>query len=319
MRWVESYLAEVERHLNEDGRADILGELRASLEEQIDELAGAGEPTEAHQKQAINALGHPLKVASSFNGPRYLIGPDLFPTYKQILKLVLLIVAVIQCALLLLAYTTTGWHGTLTGIVKSFLDTLLWSSVVVTAIFISLEALDERIDRYGGWTADRLQPSARAPVSGSDQVTNLVSEGIFLLWWNGALVFQNWLPIQSDALPVALGPVWAALYWPLNVLVGAWFLLHAWVLARGLWSRQTLVAEIVLGALGIAGALWIVTHPPLLTFHAEMPEQAVKFVTRAATTVIVVLAGFCAWDVFNAVRRLRHTTAGPSAGRPAML
>ncbi|MEO1575646.1 MAG: hypothetical protein AAFU65_11890 [Pseudomonadota bacterium] len=319
MRWINSYLSEVEQHLDAADRTDILVELRTTLEEQIDDLAGDGEATEAHQKQVITALGHPMKVAAGFNGPRYLIGPELFPTYWQTLRLVLVIVAVIQCALLLLAYVTTDWSATLPGVLRGTFDALLWASIVVTLVFIGLEALDERIDRYAGWTADRLSPNAGAPVSASDMITNLVSEGVFLLWWNGAIGIQNWLPGLSDALPVSPGPVWAALYWPLNVLVGAWFLLHAWVFARGLWSTRTLVAEIVLGIVGIAAAVWTLANPPLLAFHADMPEQSVNILTRVVTTVIVVIAGFTAWDVLAAVRRLRRRPADAPGGRAPAL
>ena len=77
MQLIESYLSEIERFLPAGQRADILGELRSSLEEQVLELAGDNEPGLDEQKTVINRLGHPMSIASGYQAQRYLIGPEL--------------------------------------------------------------------------------------------------------------------------------------------------------------------------------------------------------------------------------------------------
>ena len=305
MRYVNSYLSEVGRFLPARQRSDILGELRATLEEHAQDLAGDQPVNATHEKTAIEALGHPMKVASEFRGPRYLIGPTLFPTFVETLKIVLVIVTVIQCALLLAGYVTLGNTISAGSVIRGVIDNLAWTSLIVLLVFVAIEAGSEHVDLYDRWSANSLSLRAGAPVNVSDQITNLVSEGVFLLWWNGALVFQNWIPGLGDMLPVGLGPVWDTLYWPLNVVAGAWFVLHAWVLMRGLWQTSTLVAEIALGVAALLLCAWLLTQPPLLDLAAEFPERAAAILHRAVTTVIVVVAGFIAWDTWAALRRLR--------------
>ncbi|MEM9057750.1 MAG: hypothetical protein AAGD86_09750, partial [Pseudomonadota bacterium] len=64
MQLIESYLVEVGRYLPAATRSDILSELRVSLEDQAQELAGDSAPTQDHERAVIERLGHPLKVAS---------------------------------------------------------------------------------------------------------------------------------------------------------------------------------------------------------------------------------------------------------------
>jgi hypothetical protein len=64
-------------------------------------------------------------------------------------------------------------------------------------------------------------------------VTNVITEGVFLLWWNHAFEAQNWLPEFGDGFPLALSPAWDIFFWPLNVIVGIAFFLHAYALIRG--------------------------------------------------------------------------------------
>ena len=306
MRYVDSYLSEVGRYLPGRQRGDILGELRAALEEHAQDLAGDGPVSSAHEKTAIEALGHPMMVASKFRGPRYLIGPTLFPTFLQTLKIVLVIVTVIQCALLLATYVGLGNTISVGNVLRGIFDTLAWTSLIVLLVFVAMEAGSQHIDLYDSWSANTLSLRTGPPVNVGDQITNLASEGLFLLWWNGALVFQNWIPGLGESLPVGLGPVWDTLYWPLNAVAGAWFVLHAWVLIRGLWQTPTLIAEIVLGVAALCLCGWILTQPPLLDLAPEFPAQAATIMNRAVTTVIVVIAGFIAWDTWSALRRLHH-------------
>ena len=180
MQLIDSYLSEVERFLPADQRADILGELRSSLEEQVLDVAGDTTPGLDDQKVVINRLGHPLKVASGYQGQRYLIGPELFPTFVQTLKTVLVVVAAIQIAIMLTAYVSSGWTTSVRGLLSGIFESLLWASIIVSLVFASIEYSGDRLDWYDKWSADSLSLSVGPPVERGAVITNLISEGIFL-------------------------------------------------------------------------------------------------------------------------------------------
>jgi len=309
MRLVESYLNEVGRYLPGSDDNDILRELRASLEEQVYDAAGDATPGPQHEKTVLNRLGHPMKVASGYRGQRYLIGPELFPIFIQTLKTVLVVVAVIQLALMLTGYVASGWTTSVKGLASGLFGTLLWATVVVLVVFAVTEYSGERLNWYDGWTADSLRPTRGASVKGSNLVTNLVSEGVFLLWWNDVLPFHDWIPGAIKTFDVALGSVWEPLFWPLNLLFGAWFVLHAWVLIRGLWQPATLYTELALGALGIAAGGWLLLHGPLLSVSGDVGADGELIAHRVMLTIIGGALVITAWDMLVAWRRLRRAAS----------
>ena len=304
MQLIESYLSEIERFLPSGQRADILGELRSSLEEQVLDLAGDNAPGLDEQKSVINRLGHPMSVASGYQTQRYLIGPELFPTFVQTLKIVLVVVALIQLAIMMIAYVTSGWTTSVIGMFTGMFDTLLWASVVVTIVFASIEYSGHRLDWYDKWNADSLSLSANSSVDRGSLISNLISEGVFLLWWNDVLVLQNWIPGTRELFTVTLGDVWGPLYLPLNLLFGAWFLLHAYVLIRDLWQPIALYAELILGAACIGIGVWLLAHRPLLSVSGDIGVDGELIVERVVMTVVVGVILVTVWEFGKSLRQL---------------
>lgn len=311
MQLIESYLSEVERFLPAGQRADILGELRSSLEEQVLELAGDNEPGLDEQKTVINRLGHPMSIASGYQTQRYLIGPELFPTFLRTLKTVLVVVAAIQLAIMMIAYASSGWTTSVIGMFTGVFDTLLWASLVVSIVFAIIEYSGHRLDWYDKWNADSLSPSSSSSVDRSGLISDLISEGIFLLWWNDVLVLQNWVPGARELFTVTLADVWGPLYLPLNLLFGAWFLLHAYVLIRDLWQPIALYAEIIFSTVCIGIGVWLLAHRPLLSVSGDIGVNGELIVDRVVMTVVVGVILVTLWDFGKAVQRLM------SARRPA--
>jgi uncharacterized membrane protein len=313
MQLIESYLSEIARFLPAGQRADILSELRSSLEEQVLDLAGDNAPGLDEQKSVINRLGHPMSVASGYQSHRYLIGPELFPTFVQTLKIVLVVVAAIQLAIMMIAYVTSGWTTSVIGMFTGVFDTLLWASLIVTIVFASIEYSGHRLDWYDKWSANSLSLSTGSSIDRGSLISDLVSEGVFLLWWNDVLVLQNWIPGAREIFTVTLGDAWGPLYVPLNILFGAWFLLHSYVLIRALWQPITLYAEMILGAVCIGIGVWLLAHRPLLSVSGDIGANGELIIDRVAMTVVAGVILLTVWEFGKAVRRLMNVrlyTAG---------
>src|SRR5271157_3332190 len=84
MELIERYLQEIGRHLPANKRADILSELRSSLNDSL-EAQTNDQPSEEAVIQIIKEMGAPRKVAASYYPEgQYLIGPEMFPLFQRI-------------------------------------------------------------------------------------------------------------------------------------------------------------------------------------------------------------------------------------------
>src|SRR6266700_1152099 len=106
MELLDRYLQAERKHLPWERQDDIIAELRANLESQVEEKEeDLGRPmTTAEVEAWLKELGPPMLMAARYHAPRYLIGPALFPTYWYVLKLssglALLVCAVVSGVLL---------------------------------------------------------------------------------------------------------------------------------------------------------------------------------------------------------------------------
>lgn len=89
MNLIDKYVAEVGRHLPRNQRADIETEIRSTLLDMLEERGQASPQNETAVIALLKEYGEPRKVAESYIGPRYLIGPRLYPTFELIVKIVL--------------------------------------------------------------------------------------------------------------------------------------------------------------------------------------------------------------------------------------
>src|SRR5687768_10678460 len=87
MELIERYLNEIGRRLPPKTRDDILAELRSVIQDKLDERVPEGQITRAHVIEVLKSMGSPKKVAASFAGERYLIGPSLYPTMIRVMKI----------------------------------------------------------------------------------------------------------------------------------------------------------------------------------------------------------------------------------------
>jgi hypothetical protein len=89
MNLIDKYIAEVGKHLPRKGRADIEAEIRSTLEDMLEERNQTTPENEAAVIALLKEYGAPAKVAESYIGPRYLIGPRIYPTFELIVKIVM--------------------------------------------------------------------------------------------------------------------------------------------------------------------------------------------------------------------------------------
>ena len=144
MNLVERYIHEVGRHLSGKDKADILVELRSSLEDALESKANK-EPTEADVVALLKEFGTPKEVAASYYPEgQYLIGPTLYPLFQLVAGIVL--AAVIGAQLLALGLGFIFNQDVIDPVqaAMSLLNSIPVALGMVVIVFIILQRFDVR-------------------------------------------------------------------------------------------------------------------------------------------------------------------------------
>ncbi len=308
MELIDSYLNEVGQFLPQETRHDILAELSDALEEELGDVAaarGVDAPETADAEVVLKRFGHPLKVASQYQPTRYLIGPDLYPVFLQTLRLLLSFTGVALVGIGLVFAMADGWQVGFWSLVDLSLSVVFWVFAITTAVFVAIEYSGEKLGWYDDWQPRRLASGSLGVIKRGDVITNLVTEGVFLLWWNDVLVLSNVISRDGSDFVFNLAGVWGDYFWPFNVLIGVCFLLHLHVLVKGVWQRSTLVLEIATNTALVALLLVLVVAPELVSVATGVPELLSDMVDRTLRIALLVIAGFAGWDLWLAWRHFK--------------
>ncbi|MEP0807127.1 MAG: hypothetical protein HRF47_16720 [Chloroflexota bacterium] len=281
MNLLDKYVAEVGKHLPRSQRADIEKELKSTLEDMLEERGQAGAADEAAVIQLLKEYGEPRKVAESYVGPRYLIGPRLYPTFELVLKIVMAVLFAL--ALAGLAFSLS--RSSLTG--PEFLNTLgrsaldLFSGLIaafgnIVLLFAILErvlpAKDFEKDAAEWNPADLAKEPDPDRVSFGEQIVGIFFLTLFLIVFNlypgiigiGFFDENNWVfisPVLSDAF-------FGYLPW-INALILLQIGFSVYLLRQGWWNAGLRIVNIILELAGIALAVIMLKGPDLVALKAE--------------------------------------------------
>ncbi len=106
MNLIERYVREIGRRLPPKNRSDIEKEIRSALEDMLEDRSKKESRAidEEMTIQVLKEYGKPEKVAASYQSERYLVGPQLFPTFWMIVKIVFTV---------LTRWPSSGWSSAL--------------------------------------------------------------------------------------------------------------------------------------------------------------------------------------------------------------
>lgn len=261
---INRYVHEVGRHLPRHTRGDIEMELRSLLHDSLDELAAKSgmEPTSEMTAELLRDFGEPETIAAKYRPEQHLIGPRLFPIYKQAITIMLVVISVIHVAGLVfmllnadtavLGQTAWEWFG-------NFFQSTVFYAGLITVIFTIIERTqiinwEEETKKETEW-----DPFELPPVEDPDRI-NRFELGFEMLWTVAFIILFNFYPEWIGVITIsgeereffrffapafAVHIPWLTLIWTLELGVkGA-------ALARGRWTRLTRWLELGLVPLNI--------------------------------------------------------------------
>jgi hypothetical protein len=306
MELLDRYLQAVRKHLPWQRQDDIIAELRANLEAQLeDKEAELGRPlTKQEAEEWLKQIGSPIQVAARYQRQQYLIGPTIFPTYSYILKLVLTWATVIYAITNAVTIAASNRGGE--AVVQAALR-LPWIWIVnagiVTLIFAVIELTGARFpEKFGAlgpiansmagpataqWTPLDLlpvgpdQPDWAKPRSFTRALLEVFAGGVFLAW---ILLVPRYPYLLFGpgawylrSLPYQLAPVWWTFYWwlvAMNAFEFAWKIVD---FARGAWQRPRNPARhLAMHLLSIIPIGVLLLAPNHMLFLLKNPADAMK-------------------------------------------
>ena len=307
MNLIDKYIAEVGKHLPRKNRADIEAEIRSTLEDMLEERKQATD--EAEDKTVIELLkeyGAPRDVAASYTGPRYLIGPRVYPTFELVTKIVVAVLLAVTLVGLGISLSKSSLAG------PEFLKTvgegalnLLGGLITAFGNIVLVFAILERVlpakefEEEEEWNPAEL---AKEPdpdrVKFGEQIFETFFLVLFLIIFNlypeiigiGFFNDNDWVfisPILTDAF-------FSYLPW-LNILILLQLVFNVYLLRQGVWNITTRIMNILLELGSIALAIVMLRGPDLASLTSgqlagtPLAESAPLFVTMARLVPTIVL------------------------------
>jgi hypothetical protein len=314
---IDRYLDALRLLLPRDERDDIAAELRDELMSRREEReAELGRPlTRAENEAMLRAFGHPVTLAARYGHQHYLIGPELYPVYALVTKVVLAAVSV--AALVTGIVLATVGPGDLHHAIGAPIE-IVWnggfaSVGAVTIVFAILQRSGAGARALGNWSVDELPRAPRRRTPGAvDFVAAIVAQALFLLWWTSGLPFwQAEFQAAPHGLLVAqLAPVWRGLYLPVVAMA---LLVVAVNAARlvGVRGRAALalgllpnVALALVAGVALRAERWVAVWgtglaPGSLASAGRGFNTGFEVALIVAVVAALIRAGFDAWRILR--------------------
>jgi hypothetical protein len=273
MDLLERYLQAVKKHLPWKRQDDIIAELRANLEAQLEDREAELHRTltVGEMEAWLKQMGAPAQVAARYQGQQYLIGPALYPHYRYVLQLAFTWALVIYAVVSVVQLFMADHPGPM-----AFLEVILrvpWAlittAVCVTAVFAAIEmATRQWPEKFpaldlprGDWKPSELpalEPedhSGKKPRTMAHAVAEVVCGFVALVWlllvpqYPFLLFGPGVVFLKIFGATYQLAPVWLQFYWwivALNIVQVGW---RAELLWRGRWQHprmeQTLTVKLI--------------------------------------------------------------------------
>jgi hypothetical protein len=293
MELLDRYLQAVKKHLPLKRQDDIIAELRANMESQLeDKEEELGRPlTQAEAEEWLKKMGPPVVVASRYQPQQYLIGPAFFPMYMYVLRLTLLwaFVVCIIVAVVVTPLTTPGGTAVFDALMRTpgiLLQTIAW----ITLVFAALEFFRTRYPHLNpswegathNWNPSSLPPlekDANRPGkrrSFAQAVAEIVFTALFLVWLllipSHPFLMLGPGVAMMKVVPYQLSAAWWTFYWwiiALNTLQIVWRCVD---LLRGNWQQADRIQQIIFKAFGLIPITILLMAPGHIYISLKNPS-----------------------------------------------
>ncbi|MFG2109160.1 permease prefix domain 1-containing protein [Micromonospora chersina] len=305
----DRYLAATLRSVPQQRRAELADELRASIEDMIEDRTAGGQDRGAAEREVLTELGNPEQLAARYTDRRLqLIGPRYFLVWWRVLRTLLTFIpAIVGVVTGVVKATVGGEPGAAVGAgVASGLQTAVQIAFWVTLCFAVLERTDTSLN-LPEWTVDQLPEETRERhvtlVDSCASIVFLLVAVAYLPWQH----FQPWLSGDGSRLPMIDPALWSFWLPALIVVLVAAMGLEIAKYRAGRWTWPLVAVNAALNLAFAAPLVWLLLtdrllNPALIERFAWLREGGAEDVAQTATVVTAVIV---VWDVIDSAVKAR--------------
>ena len=331
MDLLERYLEAVRRCLPQTQADDIVAELGGDLRQQIEDREDAlGRTLDDDEVAAIlKQRGHPMKVASAYLPKQFLIGPELYPTWRFVIRLVLgwILPPVFAFIVGPVRFLASGHHAS---VILTTFGLLLQAEVLalgwITVVFAILERTHYPLSIMEIWdprTLPRLSASRLKKVPRATAIGDIITGVLSTTCWVWVMQHSS-AGFSLGAAEFIPAPVWHTLAWPILITTLAsiplgWIALvrpYA-VIMRSMFRIALDLASGVIATILLRVDGWVsiaVPSSPAASAEATKWTNLIIGISLLITIVSVAIdATWHAWQLF------RRTGGKPSKLAGALL
>ena len=253
---IDRYVLTAVRYVPEKQRADIDRELRASIDDAVDARIESGADRVTAIDATLRELGDPRRLADQYaDRPQYLLGPEVYPIWRQIMKMlftiVLPIVIIVLAVIHALADPNIGRIiGTSIGLTFTIAAHMaFWT----TGVFWILERTGVgRADLTDGeeWTPKHLPKYEPTGLT----IPQLAAQIVWPVLLMAALVLQQFTFTDEPVLDPANWTFW----WPYLLVMLALDVAYAvWLYRRAAWTHSVTAVNAALSVAIAVPMVWL--------------------------------------------------------------
>ena len=315
------YVDTVIGHLPEKSRDDIAAEIKATINDMVEDRLGDGSPstdsqTAAAEREVLEELGDPVLLSREYtNSPQHLIGPNSYPLFIWSLRWVLPAVAALSVLTNVIVHIGSTPQVQLGALLGQTIGSTITAMLTAFAAITILIGLGDR-NKDGGaaeklpgsksepWSVDDLH---RKDVRGSQIRAEAILNLIFLVLLAliplipTSLVYVGHLNNGETFINPDLGSGWLLGYWGFLALMAV---IEVIKLVRSSTSAVLIITGVVLDVamavfLTIALLTQQVLHPDLTSASNAEVQQ---IITVIAIWAIVIWDQISTWRAHRANR-----------------
>ena len=325
MDLIDRYLIAVRRQLPRHLQDDIISELTDSIRSEAEEHERAsGRPmTPDEQAALLKKRGHPFVMASRYLPQQHLIGPALFPYYRQALKFVVFWVVL---PIVLFGGAINAIYSDSSAIWARAIGAA-WSGAIYSVGIVTHRVRDPRSRARPFQRVRQLEPGEAAePKEGravprSETVIGLVFALTYLVWWTDLVPLPESVVVDGGRVRFTASPIWAELYLPILVSLVASVGVHLIDLIRPWRTFTVSAADLAINVVNLfiitrilrADRYLEVSGPPehvdQLALLNYWSNQIIEWVFLAIGAVVIFEVCYETWQMLRARRQFRVTTS----------
>lgn len=309
------YITAVSRSVPESQRSDVEAEVAAAIEDLTEARLAAGSTPEDAERAVLLELGDPMRLAADYsNKPLHLIGPDHFPAYIRLLKiLAATVLPIVGVAVMLGNFLSGGDAGEIISgggiaVIGVAMHIFFWTTIV----FAIIERSPDSKQISAKWDPSTLPDTPPGGVRLGDTLAVVLMAlvgALYLLWQHFSSPFNGVDGQTVPTLNTELWPIWIPL---LMAGLLATAVLEIFRYRAGGWSWPFVAANTVLELVVAVPLIWLAATNTLLEprFVARLVDEGwTDAALHLNVTVIVITAGVLAWNLIDPLRKVRIDTA----------